>query len=110
MTATTSAVDLLPPTRSQGFLRHQKVRSAKRERLAEQTAALVVNKEWAQHGESVQASASSLYDMSASRRGGLRSHQGPVGRTLLQLCSGARQRGVKGRSTKNKAQLEAALT
>lgn len=81
----------------------------KPERLAEEIAARVVNKERAQHGESVEASAASLNDMSAGRRGGLRSHQGPGGRTLLQLRSEASQRGVKGRSTMNKAQLEAAL-
>ncbi len=78
--------------------------------LAEEIAARVVNKERAQHGESVEASTSSLTDMSAGRRGGLRSHQGPGGRTLLQLRNEARQRGVKGRSTMNKAQLEAAVT
>ena len=104
----------------------QKAWSAKRERqfghikqsllecgkpapLAEEIAARVVNKERAQHGESVEASASSLNDMPAGRRGGLRSHQGPGGRTLRQLRNEARQRGVKGRSTMNKAQLEAAL-
>lgn len=78
--------------------------------LAEEIAARVVNKERAQHGESVLASASSLADMPAGRRGGLRSHQGPGGRTLLQLRNEARQRGLKGRSKMNKAQLEAALT
>ena len=83
--------------------------SGKPEPLAQQIAARVVNKERAQHGESVEASASSLNDMSASRRGGLRSHKGAGGRTLLQLRNEARQRGVKGRSTMNKAQLEAAL-
>ena len=80
------------------------------ESLAGAIAARIVNKERAQHGESEAASAASLNDMSASRRGGLRSHQGPGGRTLLQLRSEARQRGVKGRSMMNKAQLEAALT
>ena len=80
------------------------------EALAEEIAARVVNKERAQHGESVQASASSLNNMPAGWRGGLRSHQGPGGRTLLQLRNEARQRGVKGRSKMNKAQLEAALT
>lgn len=81
----------------------------KPEPLAEEIAARVVNKERAQHGESVQASASSIHDMSSGRRGGLRSHSGPGGRTLLQLRNEARQRGLKGRSTMNKAQLEAAL-
>jgi hypothetical protein len=70
----------------------------------------VVNKVRAQHGESVEASASSINDMSSGRRGGLRSHQGPGGRTLRQLRNEARQRGLAGRSTMNKAQLEAALT
>ena len=79
------------------------------EPLAEEIAARVVNKERAQHGESVEASASSIDDMSASRRGGLRSHQGAGGRTLPQLRNEARQRGVKGRSSMNKAQLEQAL-
>ena len=105
----------------------QKAWSAKRERqyahikdslidggksvlLAEEIAARVVNKERAQHGESEQASPSSVNDMSAGRRGGLRSHQGPGGRTLLQLRNEARQRGVKGRSLMNKAQLAQALT
>jgi hypothetical protein len=81
----------------------------KPESVAQEIAARVVNKERAQHGESVSASASSINDMSASRRGGLRSHQGPGGRTVLQLRNEARQRGLAGRSTMNKAQLEAAL-
>ena len=105
----------------------QKVWSAKRERqyahvkeslidrgkslpLAEEIAARVVNKERAQHGESVEASASSVNDMSSGRRGGLRSHQGAGGRTVRQLRNEARQRGLKGRSLMNKAELEAALT
>ena len=78
--------------------------------LAEEIAARVVNKERAQHGESAQASPSSINDMSSGRRGGLRSHKGPGGRTLLQLRNEARQRGLKERSAMNKAQLEAALT
>jgi hypothetical protein len=81
----------------------------KPESLAQEIAARIVNKERAQHGESATASASSINDISAGRRGGLRSHQGAGGRTLLQLRNEARQRGVKGRSTMNKAQLEAAL-
>ncbi|MFO1340503.1 MAG: plasmid stabilization protein [Burkholderiaceae bacterium] len=77
--------------------------------LAEEIAARVVNKERAQHCESAEASASSLHDMPAGRRGGLRSHHGAGGRTLQQLRNEARQRGLKGRSTMNKAQLEKAL-
>jgi len=78
--------------------------------LAEEIAARVVNKERAQHGESAEASPSSINDMSSGRRGGLRSHKGPGGRTLRQLRNEASQRGLRGRSTMNKAQLEAALT
>jgi hypothetical protein len=78
--------------------------------LAEEIAARVVNKERARQGESVQASPSSINDISSGRRGGLRSHTGSGGRTLLQLRNEARQRGLKGRSTMNKSQLEAALT
>jgi hypothetical protein len=77
--------------------------------LAEEIAGRVVNKERAQHGESVTASASSVNDLSAGRRGGLHSHQGPGGRTLRHLRNEARQRGLAGRSAMNKAQLEAAL-
>lgn len=82
----------------------------KPEPLAEEIAARVVNKERAQHGESVEASASSINDISSGRRGGLRSHKGPGERTFLQLRNEARQKGLKGRSGMNKAQLEEALT
>jgi hypothetical protein len=85
------------------------IERGKAEGLAEEIAARIVNKERAQHGESVQASASSINDMSASRRGGLRSRQGAGGRTLLQLRNEARKRAVKGRSRMNKAQLAEAL-
>jgi len=95
--------------RQYAHIKESLLESGKAEPLAQEIAARIVNKERAQHGESVVASASSVNDMSASRRGGLRSHQGPGGRTLLQLRNEARQRGVKGRSTMNKAQLELAL-
>ena len=52
----------------------------------------------------------SINNLSAARRGGLRSHQGAGGRTLLQLRYEARQRGLKGRSSMNKLQPEQALT
>lgn len=79
------------------------------EKTAKEIAARTVNKERAQHGESQEASASSLNDMPAGRRGGLRSHTGAGGRTLAQLRNEASQRSIKGRSRMNKAQLEQAL-
>ena len=81
----------------------------KDEPLAEEIAARTVNKERARHGEAEQVSASSINDISSGRRGGLRSHSGPGGRTLAQLRNEASQRGIKGRSRMNKAQLEEAL-
>ena len=78
--------------------------------VAEEIAARTVNKERAQHGESVEASASSVNDIPAGRRGGLRSHTGAGGRTVAQLRSEAGQRGIKGRSRMKKAQLVNALS
>ncbi len=78
--------------------------------LAEEIAARTVNKERARAGESAQASRSSTNDLSSSRRGGLRSHSGPGGRTKAQLYNEARQRNVRGRSNMSKSQLERALT
>ena len=85
------------------------IERGKDEPVAEEIAARVVNKGRAQHGESTVASPSSINDISAERRGGLRSHLGPGGRTLLQLRNEARQRGLKGRSKMDKGQLELAL-
>jgi len=76
---------------------------------AEEIAARTVNKERARHGESRTASPSSLHDISSGRRGGLRSHRGPGGRTKAQLYAEARRRGVRGRSSMTKAELERAL-
>lgn len=77
---------------------------------AEEIAARTVNKERARAGESEQASRTSTEDISSSRRGGLRSHSGAGGRTRDQLYAEARKRGVKGRSTMTKAELERALS
>ena len=79
------------------------------EDLAEEIAARTVNKERARAGEAATSSRTSTDDISSSRRGGLRSHRGPAGRTRDQLYNEARQRGVKGRSKMNKAQLERAV-
>ena len=80
------------------------------EGTAEEIAARTVNKERAQSGEARQASRSSTDDLSPGRRGGLRSHRGPGGRTRKQLYNEARQKNVTGRSKMTKAQLERALS
>ena len=77
--------------------------------VAEEIAARTVNKERARAGEAAQRSRSSTEDISSGRRGGLRSHRGPGGRTKAQLYNEARQKGVKGRSRMNKQQLERAV-
>jgi plasmid stabilization system protein ParE len=79
------------------------------EDVAEEIAARTVNKVRAQKGEARQASRSSVQDMSPSRRGGLRSHHGPGGRTKEQLYNEAKNLGIDGRSKMNKAQLERAV-
>jgi hypothetical protein len=76
---------------------------------AEEIAARTVNKERAQHGEAKEASRTSLNDMPAPKRGGLRSHSGAAGRTYAQLYQEARNKGIDGRSKMNKAQLQKAL-
>jgi plasmid stabilization system protein ParE len=72
---------------------------------AEEIAARTVNKERARAGEAREASRTSIDDLSSSRRGGLRSHSGSRGRTYDQLRNEARQKGIKGRSKMNKAEL-----
>jgi hypothetical protein len=79
------------------------------EDVAEEIAARTVNKERARHAESKTASRTSTKDISSSRRGGLRSHRGAGGRTLKQLYEEARKKGVRGRSTMNKRDLEKAV-
>jgi hypothetical protein len=76
---------------------------------AEEIAARTVNKERARAGEAKQASRRSIDDISSGRRGGLRSHRGPGGRTKDQLYNEARQKGIRGRSKMNKAQLARAV-
>lgn len=84
-------------------------RHGRSEDLAEEIAARTVNKERARAGEARQASRSSTDDLSSGRRGGLRSHTGPGGRTKQQLYNEARRKNVKGRSKMSKAQLERAV-
>ena len=72
------------------------LRRGEDEDTAEEIAARTVNKERARAGEAREPSRASLDDMSSSRRGGLRSHTGPGGRTRRQLYEEARHKGVKG--------------
>jgi hypothetical protein len=79
------------------------------EETAEEIAARTVNKERARSGEAKQSSRLSKQDISSGRRGGLRSHRGPGGRTRDQLYEEAKQRNIPGRSKMNKAELERAV-
>jgi hypothetical protein len=57
------------------------------------------------------ASKTSINDMSPQRRGGQRSGRpGPRGRTKQQLYAEAQRKGVKGRSSMTKQELEEALS
>ena len=78
--------------------------------VAEEIAARTVNKERARHGEAAESSRLSKEDLSSGRRGGLRSgRKGPRGRTKAQLYEEAKRKGVDGRSTMTKAELERAV-
>ena len=79
------------------------------EDVAEEIAARTVNKERARAGETRIASRTSTQDISSGRRGGLRSHRGPGGRTRDQLYEEAKRKNVRGRSKMTKAQLERAV-
>ena len=79
------------------------------EDTAEEIAARTVNKERARAGEAKQRSRTSTKDISSGRRGGLRSHKGPGGRTKEQLYQEAKRKGIEGRSKMNKKQLEKAV-
>ncbi|AZM58788.1 MULTISPECIES: plasmid stabilization protein [unclassified Streptomyces] len=76
---------------------------------AKEIAARTVNKERARSGESRTASRTSTQDMSSGKRGGQRSGKGPQGPTRDQLYEEARKKGVEGRSSMNKSQLQRAL-
>ncbi len=84
-------------------------RRGESEDTAEEIAARTVNKERARAGEAREASRTSTHDISSSRRGGLRSHRGPGGRTFAQLYAEAKDKGIKGRSKMNKRQLQRAV-
>ena len=76
---------------------------------AKEIAARTVQKERARKGQTKTSSRLSRTDISSSRRGGLRSHGGPKGRTRDQLYNEAKNLGVKGRSSMNKDQLRRAV-
>ena len=80
-----------------------------KEDTAEEIAARTVNKERARAGEAKESSRTSTEDISSGRRGGLRSHRGPRGRTKDQLYNEAREKNIEGRSKMTKAQLERAV-
>jgi Rho termination factor-like protein len=79
------------------------------ESTAEEIAARTVNKGRARSGEAKQSSRLSRKDISSGRRGGLRSHRGPGGRTRDQLYEEAKDLGIEGRSKMNKSELLAAV-
>ena len=79
------------------------------EDTAEEIAARTVNKERARAGEAKESSRTSTEDISSGRRGGLRSHSGPGGRTRDQLYNEAKEKGIEGRSKMSKAELERAV-
>jgi hypothetical protein len=95
--------------RQYGHIKDGLLDSGRSEDKAEEIAARTVNKERARAGEARTASRTSLDDISSSRRGGLRSHSGSEGRTYDQLRNEAREKGIKGRSTMTKAELQRAV-
>jgi len=87
-------------------------RQGRDEDTAEEIAARTVNKERARSGEARTSSPTSTRDISSGRRGGLRSHRGPggrTGRTKAQLYQEAKDKHVEGRSKMSKAQLQRAV-
>lgn len=92
-------------------IKEQKQEQGVDESRAEEIAARTVNKNRAQQGESAEASKVSTQDKSPQHRGGKRSgnDMGPNSPTKDQLYEQARRRGISGRSTMSKQQLEKAL-
>jgi hypothetical protein len=85
-------------------------KQGKSTRTAKRVAAATVNKERARKGEAKTASKSSTRDMSSGKRGGLRSGSNrPKGRTKEQLYNEAKRRGIEGRSSMTKDQLQKAI-
>lgn len=95
--------------RQYGHIKESLQERGEDEDTAEEIAARTVNKERARAGEAAESSRTSITDISSGRRGGLRSHRGPGGRTRDQLYNEARQKKIVGRSRMNKAELERAV-
>ncbi|MDB5753262.1 MAG: hypothetical protein JWP65_3683 [Ramlibacter sp.] len=85
------------------------VQRGKKTDTAQEIAARTVNKERAQHGEAKKSSPQARRDTPAPVRGGKRSHGGEGGRTRDQLYEEARRKGISGRSSMNKEQLQRAV-
>src|SRR6202158_5129283 len=92
--------------RQYGHIKDGLLERGESEDTAEEIAARTVNKERARAGEAKESSRTSTEDISSGRRGGLRSHRGPGGRTRDQLYNEAREKGIEGRSKMTKAELE----
>lgn len=85
-------------------------KQGKSTKTAKRMAAATVNKERARKGEAKTSSKSSTRDMSSGKRGGQRSGTSrPKGRTKEQLYNEAKRRGIEGRSSMTKDQLQKAL-
>ena len=91
-------------------IKHGLLEHGRDEDTAEEIAARTVNKERARSGEARESSQLSRTDISSGRRGGLRSHSGPRGRTRDQLYDEAKALGIEGRSKMSKGQLQRAVT
>src|SRR4029450_5396284 len=83
-------------------------KSGRNEKTAEEIAARTVNKERARKGEARESPGLSRPDISSGRRGGLRSHSGPGGRTRDQLYEEAKDMGIRGRAQRPKGRPRAA--
>jgi len=90
-------------------VKESELNEGRSEKRAEEIAARTVNKERARKGESRTSSRTSTDDISSGRRGGLRSHRGPGGRTFKQLYEEAKKKKIRGRSSMNKTELEEAV-
>ncbi len=95
--------------RQYGHIKEGLLERGEDEDTAEEIAARTVNKERAREGEAKESSRTSTEDISSGRRGGLRSHRGPGGRTRDQLYNEAREKNIEGRSKMTKAELERAV-